>query len=625
MVFPAQRNPGNRALASAGIATRDVQLEILPRPSPQRRLAYRAFEEGDVMSSGRFVFNGVNGATGSYLTPPLPAEAVALVALGQPVSPDHLQSLEIRYRADQPHYGVSRGVKAEDLSSAGWGVLFHYDYDPAIKDALQELLEHRRSEAAKVKSHYYREYLHNVMRFDRDRPGAFLPGDTPRTWLERNGALAHQAANPEKVPYYLLIVASPEQIPYEFQYELDVQYAVGRLWFEEDGKPDLQAFANYARSVVTAERAPVSLPRRAVFFGTEHDNDEATWLSAHELVGPLAEALTKEDESWKCPTALGAAATKSRLAELLGGGETPAFLFTASHGMGFPADEPRQARHQGALLCQDFQGRLHYGVKAVKEDEYFSADDIGDDARLLGLISFHFACYGAGTPSVDDFDHVPALAGQSCATPRPVVARLPQRLLSHPKGGALAVVGHIDRAWSCSFHNGDRLRSQIDTFKDTLAELLDGKPLGYALEYFNQYHASLGTSMGEILKKVRQFSYNPNPLELADVWTADNDARNYVVLGDPAVRVCAVPAGADAASVRPTIPTVALPKAEPAQPVASPASPTETHVVQPQSFSLPADRNVQEELDQLLRAAAAAAAEVGVRVRFRVEIEPPGA
>jgi hypothetical protein len=206
------------------------------------------------------------------------------------------------------------------------------------------------------------------------------------------------------------------------------------------------------------------------------------------------------------------------------------------------------------------------------------------------------------------------------------VARLPQRLLGHPKGGALAVVGHIDRVWSCSFNNGDRLQSQIDTFKDTLAELLDGKPLGYALEYLNQYHAALGTSMGEILKMVQEFPYNPDPFELSDAWTADNDARNYVVLGDPAVRVLAVPAGADAAGVRATIPAVSLPKAAPAQPAAPPAAAAEVGAGRARPFALPpTGKDARERLDQLLRAAEAAAAEAGVRVRFRVEIAPPGA
>src|SRR4029450_3616114 len=113
---------------------------------------------------------------------------------------------------------------------------------------------------------------------------------------------------------------------------------------------------------------------------------------------------------------------KQRLAGCLSGGPPPALLFAASHGMGFPADDPRQLPHQGALLCQDWPGpRRHRG--GISPGHYFAADDVGSDARVLGTIAFHFACYGAGTPRLDDYPSN-ALRTADVVAPRPFVSRL---------------------------------------------------------------------------------------------------------------------------------------------------------------------------------------------------------
>ena len=149
-----------------------------------------------------------------------------------------------------------------------------------------------------------------------------------------------------------------------------MQYAVGRIHFDS-----LDDYARYAHSVVEAEKQKLSLARKAAFFGVRADGDRATEMSADHLVGPLAESLASDQPEWSVDTILGEGATKSQLSQLLGGDQSPSLLFSASHGMGFPLGDPRQFRHQGALLCQDWPGPNQWN-KPIPEDFYFSGDDL---------------------------------------------------------------------------------------------------------------------------------------------------------------------------------------------------------------------------------------------------------
>jgi hypothetical protein len=238
--------------------------------------------------------------------------------------------------------------------------------------------------------------------------------------------------------------------------------------------------------------------------------------------------------------------------------------------MGFRLDDDRQARHQGALLCGDWPGPDEWrGRGRIPADFYFSADDVSADAQLQGLIAFHFACFGAGTPKFDDFGQGRGPGAQ--LAPQALVAPLPQRLLSHPQGGALAVIGHVDRVWTYSFA-WNELQSQTDTFRDTLLRIMRGQRVGWATEYFNERYAALATSLSTLLADI-QVGRIPDDLQLSSLWTAHNDARSYVIFGDPAVRLPLPPGGAAPAALPPLVlsPPAPLPLREPG-PAGAPAA-----------------------------------------------------
>ncbi len=489
------------------------------------------------MSENIFV-NGLDAETGEYMLQ-TDVATLARVIRGEATDAELQAMLRSRKRHDQfaqavkegdaskGHLGTVAGIDSRSLAEAGWGVIFAHDADPAVRDALRDLLELRREQCggSYEQGGRYREF--SGLR-------AYRPGESAKRFVERHGASVENPVDPRKIPYYMLIVGSPEQIPFRFQYQLDVQFAVGRIHFASPAE-----YMQYARAVVATETGSNRRRRQATFFGVRNQNDRPTELSSEYLVQPLFEKIRDEKPDWQPQLVPPEAATQAELISLLGkqSQTAPALLFAAGHGL--KSTGPEQLTRQGALICSDWPGpMLHHGP--IPPEFYVAAEHIADDADLAGMIGFFFACYGAGTPMLDDFDYLQISERQPIAE-QSFLARLPQRMLSHPNGGALAVIGHVERAWGVSFQN--QQQAQIEAFQSALVQLLDGYPVGAALEFFNQRYAALSSELTSVLSQPGKRIADH---ELVALWTANNDARGYIVIGDPAVRLqLDAPAAAD--------------------------------------------------------------------------------
>lgn len=499
--------------------------------------------------------NGINAITGQPLVA-IDAAAADRLARQTP-DPPELQRLH-RVKQDQgrDHLGVVAGFDVDKLEDCRWAVVVNADDDTAILKAITPLIQHRSAQQGiTLPPLEFRdgercgEWLQRIAPDTsipwQQRPPVLLyqPGEDCNDWLARHNVSQGPVDPSRGVPFYLMLLGQPGPltkgdtafIPFSFQYQLDMFWGVGRLCFNDmSGQHNLAAYEAYAEQVVAFEQAATTLRKHVVYFGAQHDLDRSTALSAQELVTPLARGIASQKPiaerfGYTQQLFLAGDATRANLAEILQGGDTeraPALLFTATHGIGLPSDDPRLLAQQGALVCQDWTG---FG--SIKREHWFAAEDVPAQARVLGLIAVCFACYSAGCPHHDQFLFEPNKSRPIIA-PYPFIAQLPQQLLTR---GTLAVLGHIDRAWNYSF-NSPKTPAQSQTFEDVVGRILSGKRLGFATDQFNMRQGALAALLADILENV-EFGKRVAPSTLGPLWIARNDARNYALLGDPAVRL----------------------------------------------------------------------------------------
>jgi hypothetical protein len=348
-------------------------------------------------------------------------------------------------------------------------------------------------------------------------------------------------------PKYLLVLGDLDEVSLEVQHVFTGGAFVGRLH-----AADLDGYAEYARKVVrwTHEPTEDDLPEARFFVA-----DDGTTATAQALTFLVEPCLQLAGDAERFPAAavtgpLHAAGAR----DFLTAGDTrrPAVLLSVSHGLGRPRkgwkSYDAQRRLQGSLLVGS----------ALGDERVLAPEDLRRTPFLPGGFWFCLACFGAGTPAQSSFHAwIKQLAepGELRAQvahvleslPRegeaPFLAATPQAALANPEG-PLAVVAHVDLAWTFSFLDPEQSQAPDRAMRifSALEVMARGSRAGVALAALRRAYLEVND---ELLSDYQaeedaRADGRPSPIDprrRANAFMLRNDLRGYVLLGDPAVRL----------------------------------------------------------------------------------------
>ncbi|WP_437572713.1 hypothetical protein [Sorangium sp. So ce542] len=370
----------------------------------------------------------------------------------------------------------------------------------------------------------------------------------------KNEVLRDERVPEEERPRYLLLLGDLDQISPELQHVLANGAFVGRLHVASaDGRPDPAGYAAYAEKVVRWAKAPTDHDQPDALFYVAEDGTTATELGRSLLVDPCISMAQKPGRR-RFPAANVVEIPSAEVAdELLRAGSTarPSVLLSVSHGLGRPSagwsSVEQQRARQGALLVGACGG----------PDALLTAEMLQGAPFLPGGLWFCLACFGAGTPEQSAFypwlsllAREGAYAGQArrvlASLPRdgerPFLAALPQAALRNPDG-PLAVIGHLDLAWTYSFVDpGRAAQSRASRIFSSLQSTARGSRAGVALDALMRSYRETNDELiaGYQAEEDARAWSRPSPVEpihRSRAFMLRNDLRGYVLLGDPAARL----------------------------------------------------------------------------------------
>jgi hypothetical protein len=451
-------------------------------------------------------------------------------------------------------------ANANDLVSQGWALVAPASPEGARLEALVQALVRVRAE----------EQQADVLSI-RVPPGM----DTAAASLWKKDVYPTLYDEDEaRRPRYLLILGDLDHVSLDTQQVLAQDGLPGRLACASDG-----GYAAYVDKVLAWQRTPSPHDRARALFYTVHDGTGATTAGHAKLMQPCQERCvrTARDKARAFPAssveAHGAQTPDPDELLALAAVRHPSVLLSMSHGLGPPRRRP----------WSPADARAHQGTMSFGSEGAIAAADVASAPFLPGGLWIYFACFGAGTPRTSAYHHwLDMLAQHGMADLGPVsatlrgldqsggfVSGLAKAALANPNG-PLAMLGHIDLAWSYSYEElrvrgeGDARRvtgsNRSLNFFHLMTKLVAGERAGAASLGLRLALGDVGADLTAHYDRCKRAGVvegatSSDALALGNLWMLHQDLLGYALLGDPAVRLplasAAATAGASPDKARP--------------------------------------------------------------------------
>ncbi len=366
-----------------------------------------------------------------------------------------------------------------------------------------------------------------VFRYVSTLPAGVLRRYAPDGSYTDPGIAGLRGMDANAIPKFLLIIGSPAEIPWSFQYRLQLDAAVGRLDLDPAG---LEHYIDALLGEWNGAKVTRATP---VVWAVDHGPQDITRLMRRTIADRLTKAFaTDAGQEFAMPGGVLSddTSTGTALIDALTQ-RTPAFVATSSHGATGPLDD---AVNMAAQL----------GVPVDRDHTALPLATLTDTWSPHGTIWYAHACCSAGCDAASSFAGVAAptsTLGQTLSALGALGARsapLPKLLLGRPSP-ARAFIGHVEPTFDWTLRdtrNGQTTTAHIiDAFYGQLHRA-SRPPLGLAMQVYYRGVGGLWRDVASSRDDMNTFKSGAAD-ELRRLRLIAADLESMVLLGDPTVTI----------------------------------------------------------------------------------------